>query len=75
MAVAWATANGAALGQVKTGARSNETTAIPKLLKTLEVKGCAATIDAMGCRKNTARHIVKKGADCVWAVKKNQPQL
>ena len=75
MAGAWATANGVALGQVKTHERSNETTAIPKLLKMLEIKGCIVTIDAMGCRKKIARQIVKQGADCVLAVKKNQPQL
>ena len=39
----------------------------------LEIRGCIATIDAMGCRKKTAREIVKKGADCVLAVKSNQP--
>ena len=75
MVSAWATANGVALGQVKTDAHSNETTAIPKLLRTLEVKGCTAAIDAMGCRKKIARQVVKQGVDCVLAVKKNQPQL
>ena len=55
MAGAWATANGAALGKVKTDDHSNETTAIPKLLKTLEIKGCVVTIDAMGRRKKVAR--------------------
>ena len=75
MAGAWATANGVALGQVKTDARSNETTAIPKLLKMLEIKGCVVTIDAMGFQKKIARQIVKQGADYVLAVKKNQPQL
>ena len=75
MAGAWATANVAALEQVKTDDRSNETTAIPKLLKTLEVKGCVVTIDAMGHRKKIARRVVKQGADCVLAVKKNQRQL
>ena len=75
MAGPWATANGVALGQVKADAHSNEITAIPKPIKTLEVKGCVVTIDAMGCRKKIARRIVKQGADCVWAVKKNQPQL
>ena len=63
MAGAWATANGVALGHAKTHDRSNETTAIPELLKTLEVKGCIATIDAMGCGKKIARQIVKQGAD------------
>ena len=75
MASARATANGAALGQVKTDDHSNEITAIPELLKTLEVKGCAVTIDAMGCRKKVARQIAKQDEDCVLTVKKNQPQL
>ena len=75
MVSAWATANGVALGQVKTDDHSNEITTIPKLLKTLEVKGCVVTIDAMGCQKKIARQVVKQGADYVLAVKKNQPQL
>ena len=75
MVSAWSTANGVALSQVKTDACSNEITAIPKLLKTLEVKGCAVTIDAMGRRKKIARQVVKHDEDCVLAVKKNQPQL
>ena len=75
MTGAWATANGVAFGQVKTDDHSNEITAIPKPLKTLEVKGCAVTIDAMGYRKKIARQVVKQGAGCVLAVKKNQPQL
>ena len=74
MAGARATANGVAHGQVKTDDHSNEITAIPKLLKTLAVNGCAVTIDAMGCRRKTARQVVKQGADCILAVKKNQPQ-
>ena len=75
MAGARATANGVALGQVKTDAHSNAITAIPELRKTPEIKGCAATIDAMGCRIKIARETVKRGADCVLAVKKNHPQL
>ena len=75
MVSAWATANGVALGQVKTADHSNEITAIPKLLKMLEIKGCIVTIDAMGCQKKIARQVVKQGADYVLAVKKNQPQL
>ena len=72
MASAWATANGGALGQVKTDDRSNEITAIPKPLKTLEIKGCVVTIDAMGRRKKIARAIVKQGADYVLAVKRTR---
>ena len=75
MAVAWATANGAALGQVKTDDYSNDTTAIPKLIKTLEIKGGVVTIDAMDRRKKIARQVVKQGANYVLAVKKNRPQL
>ena len=75
MVSAWATANGVALGQVKTDAHSNEITAIPKPLKMLEIKGCVVTIDAMGCQKKIARQVVKQGADYILAVKKNQPQL
>ena len=73
MAVAWATANGAALGQVKTDDYSNDTTAIPKLIKTLEIKGGVVTIDAMDRRKKIARQVVKQGANYVLAVKKNRP--
>ena len=75
MVSAWATANGVSLGQVKTEDHSNEITAIPELLKTLELAGCVVTIDAMGCQKKIARQIVKQGADYVLAVKKNQPRL
>ena len=71
----WSAPESAALGQVKTDAHSNEITAIPKLPKTLEVKGCIVTIDAVGCQKKTARRVVKRGADRVLAVKKNHPQL
>ena len=69
---AWATANGVALGQVRVDDKSNEITAIPKLLRVLELKGCIVTIDAMGCQKKIAREIVKAGADYVLALKGNQ---
>ena len=51
MVSAWASMTGMVLGQVKTDAKSNEITAIPKLLEILELKGCIVTIDAMGCQK------------------------
>ena len=66
-ASARAAANGAALEHVKTDDRSNETTAIPERLKTLEIKDCVATIYAMGRRKKTARQTVKQGANYVLA--------
>ena len=51
MVSAWATNNGIVLGQRKVDSKSNEITAIPKLLKVLSLKGCIVTIDAMGCQK------------------------
>lgn len=75
MVSAWATANHVVLGQVVTDAKSNEITAIPKLLEMLEIKGCLVTIDAMGCQKEIAAKIVEAKADYVLAVKGNQPKL
>ena len=72
---AWASANTLTLGQVKTEEKSNEITAIPKLLEMLELSGCIVTIDAMGCQKEIARKIVDRGADCLLPVKENQGQL
>jgi predicted transposase YbfD/YdcC len=75
MVSAWATANHISLGQVVTDAKSNEITAIPKLLEMLEIKGCLVTIDAMGCQRQIAEKIIDAGADYVLAVKENQPKL
>ena len=75
MASAWAQKNSLVLRQVKVADRSNEITAIPRLLSMLEVSGCIVTIDAMGCQKEIASKIIKSGADYVLSVKKNQPQL
>lgn len=72
MVGAWATKNGITLGQIKTEDKSNEITAIPELLKLLEIKGCIVTIDAMGAQKEIARQIVGQGADYVLALKANQ---
>ena len=75
MVSAWATANHISLGQVVVDAKSNEITAIPKLLQMLEISGCLVTIDAMGCQTEIAREIINAGADYVLAVKGNQPTL
>lgn len=75
MVSAWATANHISLGQVVVDAKSNEITAIPKLLQILEISGCLVTIDAMGCQTEIAKEIVDAGADYVLAVKGNQPTL
>ena len=72
---AWASANRVTLGQVETDEKSNEITAIPRLLELLDLHGCIVTIDAMGCQKNIAQGIVDGGADYVLAVKENQGQL
>ena len=52
--------------------KSNEITAIPKLLQLLELAGCIVTIDAMGCQKEIARQIIEAEADYLLAVKENQ---
>jgi hypothetical protein len=72
---AWATEEGIALGQVATGAKSNEITAIPQLLGQIELAGTLITIDAMGCQKEIVEQVVTGGGDCVIAVKDNQPKL
>ena len=54
--------------------RSNEITAIPKLLRMLDVSGCIVTIDAMGCQKQIARTLTECGADYVLSLKENQPR-
>lgn len=72
MVSAWAGTNRIVLGQQKVEEKSNEITAIPRLLSLLAVKGCIVTIDAMGCQKGIAAAIVEKEADYVLAVKANQ---
>jgi len=75
MVHAWAAQNGVLLGQIKTEEKSNEITAIPELLKILEIKGCIITIDAMGCQRDIAADIIEKEADYILAVKGNQEKL
>ena len=72
---AWASEEGIALGQVATEEKSNEITAIPELLKQIDLSESLITIDAMGCQKEIARDIVKGNGDFVIAVKDNQPKL
>jgi predicted transposase YbfD/YdcC len=72
---AWATEQGVALGQVATDEKSNEITAIPRLLRQIELDKAPITIDAVGCQKDIARDIVAGGGDFVLAVKDNQPKL
>jgi len=72
---AWATANRVVLGQVATDAKSNEITAIPRLLEWLKLEGCIVTIDAMGCQTKIAEQIIAQGGDYVLALKGNQETL
>jgi predicted transposase YbfD/YdcC len=75
MVSAWATANRLVLGQCKVDEKSNEITAIPELIKVLEIAGCIVTIDAMGCQKQIVKSIVDKSGEYVIALKKNQGNL
>jgi predicted transposase YbfD/YdcC len=72
---AWAGANHVSLGQVAVDDKSNEITAIPRLLEQLDLSGALVTIDAMGCQKEIAAQIVAQGGDYILAVKDNQPHL
>ena len=72
---AWASANHLLLGQVAVDEKSNEITAIPKLLKMLSISGAIVTIDAMGCQKQIARTIRDRKADYLLALKGNHERL
>jgi len=69
---AWAQSNNLVLGQWKVADKSNEITALPQLLRVLELGGCIVTLDAMGCQKKIAREIIEADADYVLALKGNQ---
>jgi predicted transposase YbfD/YdcC len=72
---AWATENHLSLGQEAVDTKSNEITAIPKLLAMLDLGGALVTIDAMGCQKDIAKQIRQQEADYLLTVKENQPGL
>jgi predicted transposase YbfD/YdcC len=72
---AWATGRGLVLGQVATDAKSNEITAIPVLLKLLDLEDAVVTTDAMGCQTAIAAQIVEQRADYVLALKDNHEKL
>ena len=75
MVSAWCEANHMVLGQVATDAKSNEITAIPRLLKLLDIDGAVITIDAAGCQKKIARQIVAQGGHYILQLKGNQGGL
>lgn len=72
---AWASTHRLVLGQLKVSSKSNEITAIPKLLELLDIAGCIITIDAMGCQKEIATQIINQKADYLLALKGNQGKL
>mgnify|MGYP000755336831 CR=1 FL=1 len=75
MVSAWAVANGLCLGQEKVSGKSNEITAIPQLIHTLDLKGCIVTIDAAGCQKSISKAIINAQAEYILCVKDNQKKL
>jgi predicted transposase YbfD/YdcC len=75
MISAWANKSRVVLGQRKVDDKSNEITAVPELLKMIDVKNSVVTIDAMGCQRKIAEQIHQQGGDYVLAVKENQGKL
>ena len=75
MVSAWATENRLVLGQLKTQDKSNEITAIPELLRRLDLTNATVTIDAMGAQKTIAKQIIEKGGNYVFSLKGNQGDL
>jgi predicted transposase YbfD/YdcC len=63
------------LGQVKVEEKSNEITAIPRLLEMLAIEGAVVTIDAVGCQREIAQKIIDKKADYALALNGNQGSL
>ena len=72
MVSAWSAANGISLGQVKVDDKSNEITAIPLLLNSLDLNDCIVTIDAMGCQTDITRTIIERDANYIIAIKDNK---
>lgn len=68
----WSAKNELVMGQIRTESKSNEITAIPKLLEMLDIQGCTVTIDAMGCQKEIAEKVLDSGANYVFGLKGNQ---
>lgn len=75
MVSAWSCENGVSLGQIAVDDKSNEITAMPKLLRLLGIEGAVVTSDAMGCQKEIAKLICDKGGDYILAAKGNHPGL
>jgi predicted transposase YbfD/YdcC len=69
---AWAEQNRVVLGQVATEEKSNEITAIPKLLEMLDLRDATVTVDAMGCQRAIAEKVIERGGDYIMGLKGNQ---
>jgi predicted transposase YbfD/YdcC len=72
---AWAVGQRLLLGQLAVDEKSNEITAVPKLLELLSLQGCIVTADALNCQRVIAARVIEQGADYVLALKANQPSL
>jgi predicted transposase YbfD/YdcC len=72
---AWSCENDLCLGQMKVDSKSNEITAMPALMKLMDIKGSVVTADALNCQKEIASQVVEGGGDYVLALKSNQPSL
>jgi predicted transposase YbfD/YdcC len=75
MVSAWASENSLVLGQRKVDERSNEITAVPKLLDLLEISGCIVTTDALNSQTEIAEKVLENDADYLFTIKENWPQL
>jgi|APSaa5957512622_1039677.scaffolds.fasta_scaffold39907_2 predicted transposase YbfD/YdcC len=75
MVSAWSNQNNLVLGQLKTAEKSNEITAIPELVKVVNIENSIVTIDAMGTQKSIATAIIEEKGDYILQVKGNQPTL
>lgn len=75
MISAWASERGLVIGQIATDEKSNEITAVPELMKMLDLEGCIVTADAMSCQKAITRQAAIQKADYVFGLKENQPTL
>jgi predicted transposase YbfD/YdcC len=75
MVSAWGSEQRLVLGQIATDAKSNEITAVPKLLRLLTLKGTIVTTDALNCQRAIAAQIVEQEGDYALALKENQPSL
>jgi predicted transposase YbfD/YdcC len=72
MVSAWAAGLRMVIAQTKVGEKTNEITAIPEVIRLLDLKGCIVTIDAMGCQQAIARQIIDQGGDYILGLKGNQ---